>query len=589
VSRAPNFNALWGRAIAQELSRAGVQHVVVSPGSRSAPLALALAEESGVRVHVVLDERSAAFVALGAAKASGRPAAVLATSGSAGAHFLPAVLEAEAAGIPLVAITADRPIELHGFGAPQTVDQQRLFGAHVVEFADLGTPEPMESRLLHLRAVVSRAVQRSVLPRPGPVHLNAPFREPLAPVVEPLPEGLSPLAVDGRAGERFSTIEGTADQPSSAATDRAAASLLSRPRGVIVCGPRDRDDGLTEAVSALAAATGYPVLAEAVSNVRAGFAGAVTSYDLLLRHEPLAAALKPEAVVRIGAGLTSKVLQAWLDGSGAWTVALSDRGALFDPAHATSLSIEGDAAASCRALAERMAPHHLSGPLAQAFAKAEARARAALEASFADGGDTFITEPRIAREVAAALPEGALLFASSSMPIRDIDAFAPAGSRARVLANRGLNGIDGIVSSAAGAALACARPTAVLLGDLALLHDLGGLIAARRLGVPLVLVVPNNDGGGIFHFLPIALHAGAAAFEQLFGTPHGIDLAAVAALAGAALHRPRTADELRIAVRESLGSGIHLLEVKTDRAANVAAHRELQQAVQAALGGAGWQ
>ena len=622
-----NFNAAWARAIAQELARGGVREVAVSPGSRSAPLALACAAEPGLRVHVVIDERSAAFVALGAAKATGAPAAALATSGTAGAHFFPALLEAEASGVPLVLLTADRPHELHGFGAPQTIDQQALFGRHAGFFADLGAPDPTDAALLQLRAVVARAVAAARGRRPGPVHLNAPFREPLAPTPAPLPAGLSSRALEGarctdalgeaRGGDAFEPFLFFAPEqvtPHPAALDRVAAALAARPRGVIVCGPRDPTsqggshdpdshggsrDPLAAAVAALSTATGYPVLAEATSNLRASVPDAIATYDTFLRHAGVAAALEPEAVIRLGGGLTSKVLQTWLDGSGALTVLLAEGDRAIDPNHAASALLAGDISITCTALADRVRalgpasalppdrvrgaarpPAEIASParrsLVATFSAAEASVRSSFEAAFAGAGDSSITEPRLAREVAAALPDDALLFVSSSMPIRDLDAFAPALPEALILANRGANGIDGITSTALGAAIATGKRTAVLLGDVALLHDLSGLIAARRLGASLTLIVPNNDGGGIFHFLPIAAQAEAGTFEALFGTPHGIDLATVAALAGATLHRPQTPAALRSAVRESLGFGLHLIEVKTDRHENVGAHRDLQ-------------
>ena len=565
----PNLNALWARALIDELCAAGASEAAVCPGSRSTPLALACAEEPRLRVRSVVDERSAAFFALGAAKATGRPALVVATSGTAGAHFYPALLEAEAARVPVVALTADRPPELQGFGAPQTIDQQHLYGRHVRFFADLGVPDPTDAALRHLRATAALAAARALgVPR-GPVHLNAPFREPLAPEPQPLPPGLSAGAAVRVAPGRL--------EPDPAALDEAARELSRRPRGVIVCGPRDAWDDLPEALQALSAALGYPVLAEAASQVRYRLPGSVAHCDALLKHEPLAGAARPEAVVRMGGGLTSKTLQQWLDGSGAWTLSLTDDGALFDPAHACALAICGDVAAACRELARRLPGPEPRPPAL--LAAADRIARTALEAAFAL--ETRLSEPGAARELVAALPEGAQLFASSSMPIRDVDAWAAAGAAVRVLANRGVNGIDGIVSTALGAAAASQRPTAVLLGDLALLHDLSGLLAARRLGIPLLVVVVNNDGGGIFNFLPIAQLS--EQFEPLFATPHGLDLSHAAALCGASLQRPSTAAELRACVRAGLGSGLHLIEVRTDRAENVARHRELQQIVSAAL------
>jgi 2-succinyl-5-enolpyruvyl-6-hydroxy-3-cyclohexene-1-carboxylate synthase len=563
-----NLNALFARALVDELCAAGAREAVVSPGSRSTPLVLACAGDSRLKLRVVLDERSAAFVALGAAKASGRPALAIATSGTAGASFLPAVLEAEAARVPLVALTADRPLELHGFGAPQTMDQQHLYGTHVRFFADLGAPEPLEARLRHLRAVVALACSRALGPPRGPVHLDVPYREPLSGVDGSMP------ALRDRPAPRIPTPRLQADD---AALDEAAREISARARGVIVCGPRDADDDLPDAVQALSRATGYPILAEAASQVRFRVPEAVAHYDAILKHRPSAEALRPEAVIRFGAGLTSKTLQQWLDASSAYTVLVSDDPALFDPAHSASLVLVGDAVGTAFTLADRVVrPQGASLP----FADADRRARAALEAAF--GREEEPSEPAVARELLTALPAGSQLFVSSSMPVRDVDAWAGRAAAVRVLANRGVNGIDGVVSSALGAALATGVRTAALLGDLALLHDLGGLVAAARLGASLTLVVVDNDGGGIFSFLPIASQT--PRFEELFGTPHGLDLAHAAALAGARLHSPRTLPGLRTALRET--GGLHFVHVRSDRTRNVERHRALEAAVASALGSA---
>jgi 2-succinyl-5-enolpyruvyl-6-hydroxy-3-cyclohexene-1-carboxylate synthase len=538
-----NFNLLWASALADELVRAGVEDAVICPGSRSAPLALALAGR--LRAHTVIDERSGGFFALGAAKASGRPVAALSTSGSAGAHFFPALLEAEAAGVPVIVLTADRPPELHGWGAPQQLDQQRLFGAHAF-FADPGLPEPRT--LPHLRATVVRALRHR-----GPVHLNLPFREPLAPVPEPLPEARNqpaPEHLDARGEPDVREI---------------AAALSRRPRGVIVCGPRDGRDGLPQAVRDLSAALGYAVLADAA----AGIEECVAHADLILRHPGWARALRPDAVVRVGGGISSKVVQEWLD-QAEEAVIVHERGEPVDPSHRAAAVIAGDAPAICRSLA---AQARAQGPLADAFALAERRARGALEEAFAAAP---WGEPLVAREAALA---AVLLYVSSSMPVRDVDAFAP--RRGRVLVNRGLNGIDGIVSCAAGAAAVSGTRALALVGDLALLHDLSGLVAAARLRVPLTVLCVNNDGGGIFHFLPIARHP--ERFEELFATPHGLDLSGAAALCGAEFLRVDDGRALRAAL-QGPAAGLRLIEARTDRAANVAQHRALQEAVQAALG-----
>jgi len=533
------MNRLWARAVADELRRGGVRDAVICPGSRSAPLALALAE--ALRAHTIIDERSGAFFALGAARASQRPVAVLATSGTAGAHFHPALLEAAASGVRLVALTADRPPELHGWGAPQTTDQQRMFGAQV-PFADLGVPDA--ALLPHLRATVARALQGD-----GPVHLNAPFREPLAPMAEPLHSVRDEPA-----------LRHLHAPPAVPDVRDVARELAARPRGAIVCGPRDLQDDLPAAVRELSRALGYAVLADATSGIRDGCAHA----DLVLREEAWARALQPDAVLRMGGGVSSKLLQALVDRA-SYTAVLHERGEPVDPAHRAAVLVEGDAPAICRALAAKA---RAPGPLGALWAEADARARAALESGLPWG------EPLVARKAALSAE---LLYVSSSMPVRDVDAFAP--RRARVLANRGLNGIDGVVSSAAGAAAVTGARTVALVGDLALLHDLGGLVAAARLQVPLTILCVNNDGGGIFHFLPIAQ---AERFEELFVTAHGLDLSGAARLCGAEFHRVSSARELRAAL--SLPPALRLIEARTDRRANVEQHRALQAMIARALG-----
>ena len=538
-----NFNLLWAGAVADELVRAGARDAVICPGSRSAPLALALADR--LRPHTVIDERSAAFFALGAAKASGRPVALLSTSGSAAAHFYPALLEAEATAIPVIAITADRPPELHGWGAPQQLDQHRLFGGHAF-FADLGLPDPLT--LSHMRATVARALHHG-----GPAHLNAPFREPLAPVPGPLPEVRNEPAVHHVSARGMPDV-------------RELAGILSRhPRGVIVCGPRDARDDFPAAVRELSRALGYAVLTDAASGVDEGVAHA----DLILRNEAWARALRPEAVVRVGGAISSKLVQSWVE-QARCTIVIHERGEPVDPAHGATAVVAGPAAEVCKAIA---ASARAEGPLRRLFEGAERRARGALEVAFAEGD---WGEPLVARETALAAD---LLYVASSMPVRDVDAFAP--RRGRVLVNRGLNGIDGIVSSAAGAAAVTGTKAVALVGDLALLHDLGGLIAAARLRLPLTVVCVNNDGGGIFHFLPIAAHA--ERFEELFATPHGLDLEGAARLCGATFTRVADGRALRSALQRST-AGLQIVEARTDRTANVAQHRSLQAAVIAALG-----
>jgi 2-succinyl-5-enolpyruvyl-6-hydroxy-3-cyclohexene-1-carboxylate synthase len=583
-----NLNQLWTRALVEELQRGGVRHVVVCPGSRSSPLALACAQAEDLRVWSVIDERSAAFLALGMAKQSRLPVALVCTSGTAGAHFLPAVLEASQSQVPLVVLTADRPLELQGWGAPQTVPQAGFFAAYTRWFADLGRPEADEGVLLHLRATVARAVQTAARAPRGAVHLNVPLGDPLHPTPGALAlQHLSPRAREGRPGQSLTRLVPPVRQPDARVLEEIRARVLGTERGVIVCGPRDENDGFAEAIAALAEATGYPVLAEATSQARYGGGPfTVSLYDAMLRHEAFARAHRPQLVLRFGGGLTAKGPQAWLDQSGAEVVLFSDEGGLFDPLHRAAHVVEGSAVAACEALGRGLARG--LGPWARSFLWAEQWMRAALESAFSEEGG--LSEMRVAHDVVAALPDGAHLFVSSSMPIRDVDAFAPAtGRRLRVLANRGVNGIDGIVSSALGMAVA-ERPTVLLTGDLALLHDVGGLVTARRCGIPLTVVVVNNDGGGIFSFLPIAQTEQARShYEPLWGTPHGVDFSHAAALAQARYQRVDSPATLRSALAAGLEGGLHLIEVRVpERARNVDSHRRLFERMATALGEGPW-
>jgi 2-succinyl-5-enolpyruvyl-6-hydroxy-3-cyclohexene-1-carboxylate synthase len=580
-----SLNTIWAQAVVQELVRGGVAHAVVAPGSRSAPLALACADATpALRLHSVIDERTAGFFALGVALETGRPAAVVVTSGTAGAHLLPAVMEAWAAHVPLVVLTANRPWELHGFGAPQTVPQENLFGRFARAAATLGAAEGTSAALTHLRAVVARAVSVSQTAPRGPVHLDVPFREPLVEGAGASEvAGLSPLALEGRGGP-FLASPPACRQPPEGALGELRRRLAGTEKGLVVVGPRAEADGLAAAVVGLANSYGYPVLADAASNIRWSRFGRVVGHaDVFLRSDALAAALRPDVVLRLGGGLTSKRLGQWLDAAGAETVLLAEADTVVDPGHSARLVLTGDLVATCTVLTASPSSAARRAPWAEAFLEADARADAALARAFAETGR--LTEPQLAHTVVSALPEGARLVVASSMPIRDVDSFAPSSANAfRVLSNRGINGIDGTLSTALGVAASSGAPTVALLGDLAFLHDLGGLLIARRCSLPLTVVVANNDGGGIFSFLPVA--GVGEPFEALFGTPHGLDLTHAARLFGAHHVRVQTAAELTSALATGLKGGLHLVEAKLpDRAANVTLHQTLaERAARAAEG-----
>jgi 2-succinyl-5-enolpyruvyl-6-hydroxy-3-cyclohexene-1-carboxylate synthase len=538
------------RAFVDELARCGLAGACTSPGSRSTPLVLTLARQPGLQTWSHVDERVAGFFALGVAKQSGRPAAVACTSGTAAAHYLPAVIEAREARVPLVVLTADRPPELREVGAGQTIDQLKLYGDAAKWFFEVGTHRATPERLRWMRQLAFRAYETAVSGRPGGVHLNFALREPLV-LDEPLPPA--------------------DDQPLPRARRRppaAAVELEVGERAVIVAGRHERDDGLAAALPAAAAALGAPRLADPLSGARRGPA-AVAHYDDLLRDEGFAVAQRPDTVLRVGDLPTCKPLRQWLAGlDGARQVAFDPEGAWQDPAAVVGEVLDADPAAWALSIA--------GPPRASAWLDAWRRAdAAAAEAIAAELGDA-ISEPAVARALAA-LPSEVTVFTASSMPVRDVESFWPVrDAPPRVLAHRGANGIDGTLAAAFGAAAAAASGRVVVhLGDVALAHDLGALLSASRLRLGLTVLLVDNAGGGIFDFLPVASQTDA--FEEHVATPTGLEAERVAALFGLAYE---CVEELG-AIREAPGT---LLHVRTDRAENVALHHRLHEAVAVRIG-----
>jgi 2-succinyl-5-enolpyruvyl-6-hydroxy-3-cyclohexene-1-carboxylate synthase len=591
----------FATAFVDELARCGLTEAVIAPGSRNAPLAMALWRQAAgpaVRLHVRIDERSAAFLALGLAKVSRRPVAVVCTSGTAAAHFHAAVIEADEACVPLLVLTADRPPELRGTGANQTIDQLKLYGNAVRWFCEVGVPEAREGMNAYWRSLACRAwatAAGGAGSAPGPVHLNLPLREPLVPDAadgaggdagEARPAATGP---GGAAGWPEPLAGRPGGAPWTAIGAAPAGSALELPwteRGVVVCG-----DGSTDpaALLRLAEEAGWPVLAEPSSGARAG-PGALAAYPFLLDSAEFVAAHRPDVIVSAGRPGLSRGQLAYLKTaapSGApprHVVVAQGPGRWADPARTAT-----DVAPAVR-LAGRSSAG--TGWLAS-WRTADAAARAAASAIL--DADDALSEPRLARDLAAAVPDGALLWAASSLPIRDLDQQMAPRPGVTVLANRGVSGIDGLVSSACGAALAHQRsgggPAVALLGDLAFLHDLPGLFAGPEEPRPdLVLVVVNNDGGGIFSLLEQA--AFPASFERVFGTPHGRALAQAAAAAGIPAVTLERASGLAGALwgdhtpggHGLPGAGIRIVEVRTSRTAGTALRHRLRAACTAAAG-----
>jgi 2-succinyl-5-enolpyruvyl-6-hydroxy-3-cyclohexene-1-carboxylate synthase len=583
------------RAFVDELVRCGLREACTSPGSRSTPLVLSLVRDGRLRATSHLDERCGGFFALGLAKASGLPVALACTSGTAAANYAPAVIEAHEARVPLLVLTADRPPELRDVGAGQTIDQIKLYGSAAKWFQEVDEQPATPERIRWLRGLACRAYWTTLDGRPGPVHLNFSLREPLV-LDGPLPA--AEPGGGGRPGGRPWVMR-VARPPARSAALRG--ELERRPRAVVVAGRSERDPELGPALAAFAERARLPLLAEPTSGARRG-AAAIAHYDALLRDPAFAAARRPDLVLRVGDLPTSKPLRQWLAGLGADTlqIAFDPENAWQDPAGAAALLLPDDPRAALADLPSGAgapqldktsgdeAPHRDDPRGAEApqlddtswlgsWIAADRAAAAAITGVLGESG--ALSEPLVAAELGARLPSDATLVVASSMPIRDVETFFPARSDPpRVLSNRGANGIDGTASTAFGVAAATHGPVVLLIGDVALAHDVGGLLAASRLGLRLAIVLLDNDGGGIFDFLPVAREG--EAFERHVATPHGLDFAHAAALYGLAYEPATTADELQAALKTDRAVLVH---VRTDRAENVALHRRVWEAVRTAV------
>jgi 2-succinyl-5-enolpyruvyl-6-hydroxy-3-cyclohexene-1-carboxylate synthase len=590
VSDAPNRSALWGRVWIDELARSGVRHAVIAPGSRSTPLTLAAAAHPDIEDLSVIDERSAAFFALGLAQASGRPAVVICTSGTAAGNFLPAVMEADRWGVPLLVLTADRPPSLRDAGDSQAADQVRLYGHHVRWFHDPGVPDTSGVALAAARSAASeawaRALGRAGGGRPGPVHLNLPFTKPLEPAAGPAsevdPEGGRP---DGSAWRR--TLAGRAAL-ASGDLETLAARLAGARRPLVLVGalPAVHGDGvgrrLGSALRTLTAAWPAPVWAEAASQVRLDPGRAATvvgTADALASSETVRRELMPDLVIRLGEAPVGWPLRRWareLAEAGVEQVAVSVDGLRRDPEHAVALQVTADPGLLFEQLAEHWrevgAPRLESGWSGR-HALADRAARKALDAAL--GGSEDLWEGTLLTGLVTGLPEDAGLHVSASLPLRDVEIFLPGPAPALELSfNRGLNGIDGVVSAAAGVAWGRRVPhlepptrQVLLIGDVAFAHDLSGLVAAARLRVPFVIVLVDNGGGAIFGELPLAKgeHGDGEAFRRHFTTAPGLDVEALCRGVGALYAAPTDLAGFRRAIADALTTaGPAVVHVRVD-------------------------
>jgi 2-succinyl-5-enolpyruvyl-6-hydroxy-3-cyclohexene-1-carboxylate synthase len=583
-----NPTYVYTTAFIDELQRAGLRNVVLCPGSRSTPLAMTLASQERIRVWMHVDERSAAFFALGMAKRLAQPVALVCTSGTAAANFLPAVVEAHLTHVPLLIVTADRPHELRDNGAPQAIDQNRLYGTHAKWFVDMALPEASNEALRYVRTLADRAVALTQAAPAGPVHLNMPFREPLVPTPDRSllpPTQRDPVAWEGRPENApyVRVTEARNGAEHDLLVERLHALISTHEHGLIIAGSND-DPELPVLLVHLAQQSGYPILADPLSQVRSAQSEHVlSSYDAFLRIDSFVERVEPQLVLRFGAMPTSKPLLLYLkrysdcpqiviDGNAGWE----------EPTQLASEMIHADSRSLCRSLLAFLSTTRgRNEEWTATWERTEAITRQQMQTTMQDFAPLF--EGRVFTELAEIVPDGTTLYVGNSMPVRDADTFFWPNKRSvRVMGNRGANGIDGVVSSALGASAAADGPVVLVIGDLSFYHDLNGLLAARLHGLDLTIVLINNDGGGIFSFLPQASYS--EHFEQLFGTPTGLDFAPVVQMYGGTFQRISHWHDFRVAIHASItNGGLHVIEVPTERASNVQMHRQLWQVVAEAL------
>jgi 2-succinyl-5-enolpyruvyl-6-hydroxy-3-cyclohexene-1-carboxylate synthase len=534
--------------LVDEFVRGGVRHACLTPGSRSTPLALAVARHPGLTLHVHVDERASAFYALGIARASGAPSLALCSSGTAAANHLPAVVEASMSCLPLIVLTADRPPELRDTGANQTIDQQRLFGSFARWFVDPGVPVEDRGAAKHWRSLGARAVARSLAQPPGPVHINLPFREPLVPAgAEVVFGGASAGRPDGRPWH--ATV--TPPRMPAEADARALSPLLETARRVAVVAGTTRRPAPVWA--RFAGERGWPVLAEPTSNMRRPGV-ALAAAELLVADAEFRTTQRADLVVQIGAAPTTRAMQRFV----------AEDAVEPDPGRDAVVTLRGEPDGVAAALSPLLDAAPFDEEWRRQWARADAAVRSAVDDLLDSWDEPF--EGRVARDVCRAAPARATLFAGSSMPVRDLATYMPPLDALRVLANRGASGIDGSVASTLGIA-AVAQPVLALIGDLALLHDASALLWSAAAACSAVLVVVDNDGGGIFSLLPQASLEGNE-FERLFGTPHGpaVDLRSLAAAAAAGYARVTTAGDLLPALSGAQeAGGVQMVHVVVDR------------------------
>lgn len=557
-----------------EMVRSGLRHVVISPGSRSTPLAVLCRAHKEIQDWVLVDERSAAYFALGIAKKSGESVAIVCTSGTAAANYFPAVVEAYHARVPLIVLTADRPHELRGIGASQTIDQLNLFGTYVKDFQEMALPEASEEMLQYVRNRAARTVRLARQNNPGPVHVNFPFREPLMPDVD------LPQLWGGRDAAFNESVEGK-KRLSEQALKQLAEELSTSGNGLIVCGP-DTGEAHIEAIARLAEVLQVPVLADPLSQMRTGShdkTNVIAGYDAMFRHQELREKLKPDYIIRFGAMPISKSYLFYAkEHAGCVQYVVESYDLVREPTNHASTYLFSDYTALCEDLTEKVAPSRGTDWIK----KWQSLEKNTLE-TLCQVNSTGLTEGEATRMICELQLDGHDLFVANSMPVRDMDNFLiPSEKTIPLHANRGVSGIDGVTSSALGVAAAAGKRVTLLIGDLSFYHDMNGLLAAKQYELDLTIVLINNNGGGIFSFLPQAKQADQ--FEALFGTPLDLDFAKAVSLYHGQFHRVNDKQQFAdIFTRSNHEKGLVVIEVCTDRTENVKWHEDVWKQVRQGL------
>jgi 2-succinyl-5-enolpyruvyl-6-hydroxy-3-cyclohexene-1-carboxylate synthase len=560
-----NVNLLHAAALFKTLAACGAKRVVISPGSRSTPLALTAHDMPELETYVLTDERAAAFFALGLSKADGLPAILICTSGTAAVNYFPAIVEASQSCVPLIALTADRPISLRGKGAPQTIRQAHLYGDYPRFFCDLPPAQLSLDHIRDIRNIAARACAAALSVPLGPVHVNVPFDEPLAPVPEKQIQA-EEIWRQMLAEDTPAVNAAAAPPPEHLAIEMIAQRVQAAMCGLIVCGPdAARSDDEAQAIFRLSRRLGWPMIADILSGLRFFGDPAIPFYDVFLREETLAI-LEPDVRLTFGSYPVSKMLNAYLDRHrAAHTIRIQPDLRGRDPNERDKETVIADIADFCTALATRI-PASRDSLLYEPFRMASMKVRAALDESLSD-----YCEAQFVRVAVRAMPDHANIILANSLTIRYADALCCAKGMARhTYGLRGASGIDGTVSHALGIAAASQQPSLLICGDLAFLHDLNGL-AAARFASNLTILLLNNDGGGIFHFLPVHEQESETAFEAIHGTPHDLNLAAAHDLFHVEWTTIQSPEELPDLLNASAAQ-LRVIEVRMPRETNAQRH-----------------